>query len=125
MQTQIKTWLGVVIIIILAITAGVFVWLAQKNQPEIISPPIQPPISKNQKFCTQEAKICSDGTSVGRTGPNCEFAPCPSETNCAKEGESIGAVYPGVVLKECCDGLTPIIPKNIVGTQGICTKVNN
>lgn len=28
--------------------------------------------------CTQEAKLCPDGkTSVGRTGPNCEFAKCP------------------------------------------------
>ncbi|MDD5147605.1 MAG: hypothetical protein PHV63_03625 [Candidatus Daviesbacteria bacterium] len=31
-----------------------------------------------QKACTMDAKICPDGTSVGRTGPNCEFAPCPS-----------------------------------------------
>jgi len=29
--------------------------------------------------CTMEAKICSDGTAVGRTGPNCEFAACPGE----------------------------------------------
>lgn len=28
--------------------------------------------------CTQEAKICPDGSSVGRTGPNCEFTPCPT-----------------------------------------------
>lgn len=28
--------------------------------------------------CTSEAKLCSDGSSVGRTGPNCEFAKCPS-----------------------------------------------
>lgn len=27
--------------------------------------------------CTQEAKQCPDGSYVGRTGPNCEFAPCP------------------------------------------------
>lgn len=27
--------------------------------------------------CTEEAKICPDGTAVGRTGPDCEFAPCP------------------------------------------------
>ena len=27
--------------------------------------------------CTQEAKICPDGSSVGRTGPDCRFAPCP------------------------------------------------
>lgn len=28
-------------------------------------------------LCTQEAKVCPDGSSVGRTGPNCEFASCP------------------------------------------------
>ncbi|HEY4518345.1 MAG TPA: hypothetical protein VJG48_01835 [Candidatus Paceibacterota bacterium] len=27
--------------------------------------------------CTMEALICPDGSSVGRTGPNCAFAPCP------------------------------------------------
>lgn len=27
--------------------------------------------------CTMEAKICPDGSSVGRTGPKCEFAKCP------------------------------------------------
>ncbi len=27
--------------------------------------------------CTQEAKTCSDGSYVSRTGPNCEFATCP------------------------------------------------
>ncbi len=38
---------------------------------------IRPP---QQKACTMEAKICPDGTSVGRTGPNCEFAACPGAT---------------------------------------------
>ncbi|MFA6099321.1 MAG: TspO/MBR family protein [Patescibacteria group bacterium] len=28
--------------------------------------------------CTMEAKLCPDGSAVGRTGPNCEFAACPS-----------------------------------------------
>jgi len=28
--------------------------------------------------CTQEAKLCSDGSAVGRTGPNCEFSACPA-----------------------------------------------
>lgn len=38
-------------------------------------------ISRNKQVaCTQEAKICSDGSAVGRTGPNCEFAACPEET---------------------------------------------
>ena len=29
--------------------------------------------------CTAEAKICPDGSSVGRSGPNCEFAECPTD----------------------------------------------
>lgn len=28
-------------------------------------------------FCTMDAKICPDGSAVGRVPPNCEFAPCP------------------------------------------------
>lgn len=30
-----------------------------------------------ERACTMEAKICPDGSAVGRTGPNCEFAACP------------------------------------------------
>jgi hypothetical protein len=26
--------------------------------------------------CTEEARVCPDGSSVGRSGPACEFAPC-------------------------------------------------
>ncbi|HCR35906.1 hypothetical protein A2130_00070 [Candidatus Woesebacteria bacterium GWC2_33_12] len=28
--------------------------------------------------CTKEVKLCPDGSTVSRTGPNCEFAPCPT-----------------------------------------------
>lgn len=28
-------------------------------------------------FCTQDAKLCPDGSYVGRTSPKCEFAACP------------------------------------------------
>lgn len=31
--------------------------------------------------CTMEAKECPDGSYVGRTGPRCEFAPCPIATS--------------------------------------------
>ncbi|MDP2676638.1 MAG: hypothetical protein Q8O83_03060 [bacterium] len=34
-------------------------------------------VQENLIQCTQEAKICPDGSAVGRTGPNCEFASCP------------------------------------------------
>jgi len=30
------------------------------------------------KACTEEAKLCPDGSAVGRIGPDCEFAPCPA-----------------------------------------------
>lgn len=32
----------------------------------------------DQIACTTEAKICPDGSAVGRSGPKCEFAPCPT-----------------------------------------------
>ena len=31
----------------------------------------------NGTACSMEVKVCPDGTSVGRSGPNCEFKPCP------------------------------------------------
>lgn len=34
--------------------------------------------SKNMTACTMEAKVCPDGSAVGRTGTKCEFAPCPT-----------------------------------------------
>lgn len=33
----------------------------------------------NQVFCTQEAKLCPDGSYVGRKGPKCEFEACPTQ----------------------------------------------
>lgn len=39
------------------------------------TPSISPPFTA----CTDDAKLCSDGSSVGREGPNCEFATCPGE----------------------------------------------
>src|SRR3989344_2131130 len=39
----------------------------------------EPTVSDNQTACTQEAKQCPDGSYVGRTGPNCEFAACSGD----------------------------------------------
>ena len=47
--------------------------------------------------CTMEAKVCPDGSAVGRTGPNCEFAPCPG-------GEEPPAVACTKEAKVCPDG---------------------
>ena len=61
-----KIWfmyLGIAIVVLLSASAYGTSYYWQKSQP---------------KVCTQEAKLCSDGSSVGRTEPNCEFAACPS-----------------------------------------------
>ena len=60
---------GIISIALILIVGFIFY---QVNQPSIF------PLPKDQKACTLEAKLCPDGTSVGRTGPNCEFAPCPT-----------------------------------------------
>lgn len=35
------------------------------------------PTSTEPVACTMDAKMCPDGSYVGRTGPTCEFAACP------------------------------------------------
>ena len=46
--------------------------------------------------CSLEAKICPDGSGVGRTGPNCEFALCPGE-------KKDGRVFPETNNRTTCD----------------------
>ncbi len=46
----------------------------------------QQSLSNNRhKACTLDTKICPDGSSVGRTGPNCEFAQCSTVNNTEKQ----------------------------------------
>ncbi|MDP1710458.1 MAG: hypothetical protein Q8L46_00740 [candidate division WWE3 bacterium] len=62
--TERKTIL-VIVAVVLLLGAGWAVWnLWLKPEPVA---------------CTLEAKLCPDGSAVGRTGPNCEFATCPGE----------------------------------------------
>ncbi|MCY1060414.1 hypothetical protein [Nannocystis sp. SCPEA4] len=43
-----------------------------------------PPPADAPQACTKEAKVCPDGSIVGRTGPSCEFAPCPETAPAAE-----------------------------------------
>lgn len=52
------------IIFLSLLLIGLFVCFKNQKQEELI-------------FCTQEAKLCPDGSYVSREGPNCEFAKCP------------------------------------------------
>lgn len=37
----------------------------------------RPGTMPSESACTLEARVCADGSSVGRSGPACAFAPCP------------------------------------------------
>ncbi len=66
-----------------------------------------------QVACTMDAKVCPDGSAVGREGPNCEFAPCPGEGSseqvrgCTKElhicpdGTGVGRTGPNCEFEAC------------------------
>lgn len=41
--------------------------------------------AKNGVACTMEAKLCPDGSYVGRSGPKCEFTPCPSGSTTSQD----------------------------------------
>lgn len=60
-------------LVIALLLVGVLVYIIQFSS---VSEPTDSQSSSGQ-MCTMEAKLCSDGSYVGRTGPNCEFAPCP------------------------------------------------
>ena len=51
------------------------------------------------QICTQEAKQCLDGSYVSRTGPNCEFAACPTETPTAAPSITVLSPNGGETLK--------------------------
>jgi hypothetical protein len=68
--------------------------------------------------CTQEARLCPGGSAVGRTGPNCEFAPCPTAP---PTNEPPVAVEPGWIdHADAATGVSFQYPKDL-GTKYIDT----
>lgn len=66
---------GMAIIILLTGTGSYILGQNSVRPAALITPTIT---QIAQKTCSLEAKVCPDGSSVGRSGPNCEFAPCPT-----------------------------------------------
>ena len=60
------------IVIIFLLTAGAALYFARTSL-EIVPPPGH----VWSGACTDDAMQCPDGSYVGRTGPKCEFMPCP------------------------------------------------
>lgn len=59
--------------------------------------------------CTMDAKLCPDGSFVGRILPNCEFAPCPEpelvvctqEAMICPDGSTVGRTGPNCEFTPC------------------------
>ena len=84
------------------VTVSVFLLLGAGCTEGPFIPPIVPPSHPPLVACMQEVKECPDGSYVGRTGPRCEFAPCP--------------VNEPVPFKSCTGPGDPMCP---LGTQCI------
>ena len=54
------------------------------------------------KACTMEAKMCPDGSYVGRTGPSCQFADCPSSSGTTVIKTETGVLTGQVILSPIC-----------------------
>jgi|GEM_PF-6965924 len=54
-----------------------------------------------QVACTMDARICPDGSAVGRVGPNCEFAPCPKEGTTTTKPINTATSKPPQPINEC------------------------
>jgi hypothetical protein len=52
--------------------------------------------------CTQEAKLCPDGSYVGRTGPDCEFAACPTAPTAPSATSTDSGIRGKVTLGPTC-----------------------
>lgn len=73
--------------------------LSTENEPSVVTPVPE----EDGVMCTMEVKLCPDGSVVGRSGPNCEFAPCiggdtaPSAEGferCVQAGNPVMESYP-------------------------------
>ncbi len=56
------------------ITSAALEPVAEEEPDKIDENPVEDGVA-----CTMDARLCPDGSYVGRTGPNCEFKPCPGE----------------------------------------------
>lgn len=80
--------LGGLLLLLLGSVGG---YLYALQTQTVAESPVPSPAQPNQiepegVMCTLEAKICPDGSAVGRTGPNCEFEACPGG-NAVEQGQ--------------------------------------
>lgn len=100
---------SILVILLLSVVmlgGGVFIYQKYSGSSPSESIIIPSPTPK-LKACTLEAKLCPDGTSVGRTGPSCEFTPCPTSESTSSPDISTWKTYVNKV-----SGFSIKYPKN-------------
>jgi len=58
-------------------------------------------VQPGQIACTLEAKICPDGSAVGRSGPDCEFSPCPTASPNSCDAKPVDSCQQAVGCAVC------------------------
>jgi hypothetical protein len=102
-----------IIVLIIIVVGGIYWGWTYYQQPKPV-------------VCTQDAKVCPDGSSVGRVLPDCDFKECPSITHTgwltstdAKTGLSFQ--YPSTLGTQYIS-LTDWPPKiQVLNTAYVCT----
>lgn len=121
-----KTWLSVSILIVIAAVCAIIIH-SVRSTPGV---PATPSEGGSQVVCTMDAKICSDGSAVGRTGPKCEFAACPVSGTQTSAGTAKTPTKPtlipaqsGVVASEptCKSGVNGVVTLNGKAYQTMVT----
>jgi hypothetical protein len=118
----------------------------QDNPPVTENPPSTPPSDgdtpvespvEDPVMCTMDAKMCPDGSFVGRTAPSCAFAPCPGElptspeeivcTQEQKEAEACIEIYAPVCASyqvQCVTTPCNPVPKSYPNSCFACADNN-
>ena len=76
----------ILIFIVVVFILGGLLYIYNPSPTEYENPKEKEPV-----VCTMEAKLCSDGSYVGRTGPNCEFTACPIPPDAIFEDGTVNA----------------------------------
>ncbi len=117
MKKSTKILIGTLVLLIVG--TGVYVGLKTNKSNDVV-------------FCTMDAKMCPDGSFVGRIAPDCEFAECPSapeiESDFYKNGV-ITANNPGqkpdtmyLIYEE--PGKPALSKELIIDSQSVCLAPN-
>ncbi len=75
-----KAFRPICLLLLILSLAGAVPAKEGKEEDKDREPPKEEPV-----FCTMDAKMCPDGSFVGRIPPDCRFAPCPDSKK--REGD--------------------------------------